>query len=71
MKVNKVTKYIALLFIALAVAVSPVAHAFSLDAYTEQSVLANGRWQKISVETSGIHFIPAATLRSWGFSSPR
>lgn len=71
MKVTKVTRYIPLLFIALALALSPVANAFSLDAYTEESVLANGRWQKISVETSGIHFIPAATLRSWGFSSPR
>ncbi len=46
------------------------AGALPLSAYTGQSVLASGSWTKISVETSGMHFIPAATLRSWGIPDP-
>lgn len=47
------------------------ASAFSTDTYANASVLSEGRWVKISVAHSGIHFIPAATLRSWGFSNPK
>lgn len=43
---------------------------FSTEVYAPSSVLSTGRWVKISVEKSGPHFIPAATLRSWGFSNP-
>ena len=38
--------------------------------YKENSVLAQGRWLKISANESGIHKIPYSTLSSWGFSSP-
>jgi len=48
----------------------PVADAFSLDTYAPASVLSNGRWVKVSVAESGLHIIPTATLRSWGFSDP-
>lgn len=44
--------------------------AFSHDTYAQTSVLAEGRWIKISVEQSGPHFISLATLKSWGFSEP-
>lgn len=44
--------------------------AFPTDSYAQQSVLAQGRWVKISVTTTGIHFISNTTLRSWGFSNP-
>ena len=44
------------------------AGAFSTDTYTTQSVLSSGRWMKVAVKSSGIYFIPAAALRSWGFS---
>lgn len=47
--------------------VSP-ARAFDLETYAGESVLASGRWMKVSVKNSGMHFIPASTLRSWGFS---
>lgn len=57
-----------LLFSVLCAA--PGAKAFDLDSYTSESVLASGRWVKISVAETGIHFIPASTLRSWGFSQP-
>lgn len=45
------------------------AQAFTTDTYTTESALAKGKWVKVSVETTGIHFIPAATLRSWGFGN--
>lgn len=45
------------------------AEAFSTDIYAGESVLARGKWLKISVETTGMHFIPASTLRSWGISN--
>lgn len=44
------------------------AGAFSLDTYADASALSSGRWIKVSVKESGIHFISASTLRSWGFS---
>jgi len=47
------------------------AHAFDLSTYTTQSVLASGRWVKISVPESGVYALSAATLRSMGFSDPR
>lgn len=47
------------------------ASAFAPDAYAPKSALAEGKWVKISVSESGMHCIPAATLRQWGFSSPQ
>ncbi|MCM1484154.1 MAG: type IX secretion system sortase PorU [Muribaculaceae bacterium] len=44
------------------------AHAFSESKYSTSSVLASGHWVKVSITDTGMHFIPAATLRSWGFS---
>ncbi|MCM1309793.1 MAG: type IX secretion system sortase PorU [Bacteroides sp.] len=46
------------------------AAAFSLDSYTLKSVLASGKWVKISVEQSGMHCITPQTLSKWGFSDP-
>lgn len=46
------------------------ASAFAPETYATQSVLASGKWVKISVKTSGMHCIPAATLSKWGFSNP-
>ncbi|MDE6543128.1 MAG: type IX secretion system sortase PorU [Muribaculaceae bacterium] len=42
--------------------------AFSPDSYAEKSVLAEGRWVKVSVKERGIHFISASALRAMGFS---
>jgi len=41
--------------------------AFSPDTYASKSVLASGNWVKVSVESTGIHFIPLADLRDMGF----
>ena len=46
------------------------AKAFAPDFYAESSALASGRWVKVAVDHSGLHMIPAATLRSWGFTDP-
>lgn len=46
------------------------AHGFDMDKYAESSKLSSGKWVKIKVEESGMHRIPAVTLRSWGFSDP-
>lgn len=35
-----------------------------------QSVLASGKWVKISVPKRGIYKIPFSSLQSWGFNSP-
>ncbi len=45
------------------------AMALDLSHYTAESVLASGRWIKISVDDSGLYRISASTLRSWGFSN--
>lgn len=44
--------------------------AFELDSYKTESVLSSGRWVKIGVAETGVHFIPASALRSWGFPNP-
>ena len=38
--------------------------------YAESSVLATGKWMKISIAESGIHKIPYSKLTEWGFSTP-
>ena len=55
---------------AAAIVTALPARGFSLDKYAQQSVLSQGRWIKISVSQTGMHFIPAQTLRQWGFSKP-
>lgn len=44
--------------------------AFDLDHYRSESVLASGKWVKISVTESGLHRINAASLKQWGFNDP-
>ncbi len=53
---------------SLTVALS--ASALPPEAYTEQSVLSSGKWVKISVEQTGMHYIPNSTLAAWGFKNP-
>lgn len=54
----------------LAVALPFASLAFDPATYAESSVLADGHWVKVSVTQSGLHLIPASTLRSLGFSNP-
>lgn len=46
------------------------AAAFDADHYPTQSVLTQGRWVKVSIESDGLYSLPASTLRSWGFNDP-
>lgn len=49
---------------------SHAALALAPDYYAGQSRLAKGTWVRVSVSRSGMHHIPEATLRGWGFSDP-
>lgn len=52
-----------------AVAAIPLtAYARPASAYAANSRLASGNWVKISVTSTGMQYIPAATLRQMGFS---
>lgn len=62
------TKYILSLIITILASLT--ANAFAPDTYAGQSVLGEGRWVKVSVAETGLHVIPTATLRQWGFSDP-
>lgn len=44
--------------------------AQSFNTYKENSVLAQGKWVKLSVQESGVHKIPYTMLTSWGFANP-
>lgn len=39
--------------------------------YAQSSVLASGKWVKVSVDETGIHFLSAKQLQSMGFSNPK
>ena len=56
--------------IAMCLAIAAGAHAFPTDTYAPASVLAEGKWVKISVEQTGLHLISVADLRAWGFTDP-
>lgn len=65
---NTIKRFTYTLLIILAVGLTASdAAAFPTDTYTTESKLASGRWTKVSVSQTGMHFIPATTLRSWGF----
>lgn len=46
------------------------AAALPINTYASSSVLASGRWVKVSVEEDGVYFIPVSQLRQWGFADP-
>lgn len=55
---------------ALALIAPLSSQALPLSTYAGNSVLAEGRWYKISVTESGLHLISNSALRSMGFSDP-
>ena len=68
---NRFSIHTLYLCVILAALLFPrIASAFPADSYAPASVLAEGHWVKVSVSESGIHFIPASSLREWGFPSP-
>lgn len=48
----------------------PAVHGFNADTYASSSVLAEGKWMKISVKQTGLHLISTSDLRSMGFQNP-
>ncbi|MDE6496851.1 MAG: hypothetical protein K2L30_11505, partial [Duncaniella sp.] len=46
------------------------ATAFPVETYAANSVLAQGKWVKISVSETGVYLLSAADLRRWGFNDP-
>ena len=46
------------------------ASAFSLSTYATQSLLATGKWVKISIPENGVYEITYDELREMGFSNP-
>lgn len=58
------------LFILSIIMLPERASALPVETYAANSVLAQGRWVKVAVSETGVHFIPASTLRSWGFADP-
>lgn len=66
-------QYITLrFFLTILLMMSGMVSSFSFETshYPTESVLNSGRWVKVSVSRDGLHGIPQATLRSWGFSDP-
>ncbi len=63
-------KIIRLISVVLLCCVANVAVAFDVSTYATRSELSDGRWVKVAVSESGMHFISASTLRKWGFSNP-
>ncbi|MDE6652513.1 MAG: type IX secretion system sortase PorU [Paramuribaculum sp.] len=46
------------------------AEAFDLSCYAHRSRLSEGKWRKVSVDRTGMHFISRAQLKSMGFNNP-
>lgn len=46
------------------------ATAFPVETYAANSVLAQGKWVKISVSETGVYLLSNADLRRWGFNDP-
>ena len=46
------------------------ATAFPAETYAGNSVLAQGKWVKISVSETGVYLLSTADLRRWGFNDP-
>lgn len=49
---------------------APAIRAHDPAKYAASSVLADGKWGKVKVSTTGMQFVSAATLRQLGFSDP-
>lgn len=64
------SRYLRYIFLILSLWAAASAVAFSPDIYTGHSVLSRGRWVKLSVEQTGMHLIPIADIRAWGFDNP-
>lgn len=60
--------YLRPLYLIVSLLTALCVSALGPEAYAPASVLSTGRWVKVRVSETGMHLIPASTLRSWGFS---
>ena len=44
--------------------------AFTLSTYSDNSILSEGNWVKISVPSSGVYLVSNSDLQKWGFNDP-
>ena len=65
---NRISALAASLAILLLAA--PAAKALPADTYTDRSVLADGRWVRVAVASSGLVRISDTELRRMGFADP-
>lgn len=66
--INKLKTFI--LFLVMMSVAAVYAMALPLDTYAGSSVLAEGRWVKVSVKESGVHFLSRSELQRMGFRDP-
>ncbi|MDE6556620.1 MAG: hypothetical protein K2K55_06610, partial [Duncaniella sp.] len=59
-----------LITLALSVATPLTVFAFAADHWAPASLRNEGKWVKISVQSTGLHLISSSDLRSWGFNDP-
>lgn len=59
-----------LILLVLSLAAVWNAGAFNTSFYREHSMLAEGRWVKVSVAETGMYRLAASQLASWGFKDP-
>lgn len=65
---RRARRFVSLIGAMLLVAAN--ASAFSDSLYAPESVLASGKWVKVSVPESGLYTLTASQLKQWGFNDP-
>lgn len=63
-------KTIKIIMAIIAILSAAAAQALPVSYYSQRSKLAEGRWVKVKVSTTGIQKIPFTLLREWGFENP-
>lgn len=70
MKIGFKSIYYVIIAVVVFVLQPVIAFAFPVGTYTSSSRLAEGRWVKVAVTTTGMHLITTAELKSMGFDNP-
>ena len=61
----------AFVVVVVAATASSFTHAFPVESYAPTSKLAQGKWVKIKVPSTGMYKVTASDLRKYGFSNPQ
>lgn len=70
MKIGFKSIYNVIIAVVVFVLQPVFALAFPVETYTKSSRLAEGRWVKVAVKTTGMHLITTSELKSMGFDDP-